>query len=78
MALEIRCVKTETLRPGAGLSAGFECAHDLDVSRISRENDESRGGEFRANRNHGVHAIHFRHLQIHQNGVKRNSESKLC
>src|SRR5258708_11516565 len=55
----------ETLEQ-VGSSASFERAQHLDVSRVSRQNDDSRGREFAANRDHGIDAIHFRHLQIHQ------------
>src|SRR5713101_6819093 len=47
-------------------SAGLEGTQHLDVSHVSRQNDDSSRGEFSANRDHGVDAVHFWHLQIHQ------------
>src|SRR5580658_6444187 len=45
-----------------GSSAGLDCAQYLDISRIRRQNDDSRSREFPSNRDHGVEAVHFRHL----------------
>ena len=43
-------------------SAGFERTQHLDVSGVSRQNDDSRPREFPADRDHGIDAVHFRHL----------------
>src|SRR5438128_8772209 len=50
--------------------AGFERTQDLNVSRVSRQHDDSRSREFPANRDHGIDAVHFGHLQIHQGYVR--------
>src|SRR5215210_4125193 len=53
-----------------GSSPGLERAQYLDVSCVSRQDDDPRGGEFGAYRDHGVYAVHFRHLQIHQGYIR--------
>src|ERR1700737_4761252 len=64
----------ETLEK-VGPSAGFESAQNLNISRVSRQDDDSRHREFPENRDHGVDAVHFRHLQIHQGYIRTmNSE----
>src|ERR1700693_2560092 len=57
-------------------SAGFDCAQYLDVSRIRRQNDDSRPREFLSNRDHGIETVHLWHLQIHQCDI-RTMYSKL-
>src|SRR5258708_5039131 len=57
-------------------SAGFERAQHLNVSRVSGQNNNSRRRKLPANRNHGIDAVHFRHLQIHQ-GYIRTMDSEL-
>lgn len=49
--------------------ASLQGALNLDVSRVGGEHDDAGIGEFPENGDHGIQAIHFRHLQVHEGYV---------
>src|ERR1700746_3797661 len=53
-----------------GLRAGFQSALSKHVAGVSCKDDDSRVRKFTSNRNDGVDAAHFRHLQIHKTQIR--------
>ena len=47
----------------------FECANNLYITFVGRQDNDSRIREFSPNRDDGIEAIHLRHLEIHQRDV---------
>jgi hypothetical protein len=50
--------------------SSFESPRNLNVSRVSRQHDNSRFGKLAANRSDGVNTVHVWHLQVHEGYVR--------
>jgi hypothetical protein len=59
-----------------GPSPGLERAQHLGVAHVRGEHDDARGREFSANRDHGIDAVHLRHLQVHQGDVGTGQQTR--